>query len=88
MTPSDEAKETQRPTFEGALERLKEINERFEKGELTLEEAIRLYREGSELADACEKQLSEAERVVKKVIEGTEGTVSEEDFSTDGDRAG
>lgn len=88
MTPSDQAEETQRPTFESALERLKEINERFEKGELTLEEAICLYREGSELANACEKQLTEVERVVKKVTEGSGGTILEEDFGANRDQAG
>lgn len=78
--PANESREGQQPTFEQALDRLKEINERFEKGELTLKEAIRLYQEGSQLAEICEKQLSEADQVVKRVVEEPAGTISEQEF--------
>jgi exodeoxyribonuclease VII small subunit len=78
--PAEKSGGTKQAGFEEALERLKQINERFEKGELSLEEAIRLYREGIELAKTCEEQLSQAEQVVKKVVEETSGEISEEDF--------
>ena len=78
--PAEKSAGAKEPGFEKALERLKQINERFEKGELSLEEAIRLYQEGIQLAKTCEEQLSQAEQVVKKVLEAASGQISEESF--------
>ena len=80
--PDDRAPEPQL-SFEEALARLKEINDRFEAGDLPLKEAIDLCREGAELANFCQKQLEEAEQVVKKVLEEA-GEISEEEFEPEG----
>jgi exodeoxyribonuclease VII small subunit len=57
-------------TFEDRLERLKEIVERLERGDLALEEGVDLYKEGLKLAKLCGKQLDSARHEVKIVSEG------------------
>jgi exodeoxyribonuclease VII small subunit len=57
-------------TFEGRLDRLKEIVERLERGDLPLEEGVSLYKEGLGLAKSCGKQLEEARHEVRIVSEG------------------
>jgi len=57
-------------TFESRLDRLKEVVERLERGDLPLEEGVALYKEGLELAKACGKQLESARHEVKVVSEG------------------
>jgi len=67
-------------TFEQALTRLRQINDQFEEGELPLEKALALYREGLELAKRCEQLLDEARQIVAKVIAAAEGQVQTEPF--------
>ncbi len=47
-------------TFTEALKRLKEIAEKLDKGDLELEEALKLYEEGISLHKLCSKKLKEA----------------------------
>ena len=57
-------------TFESRLDRLKEIVEKLERGDLALEEGVALYKEGLKLTKACGKQLESARHEVKIVSEG------------------
>ena len=57
-------------TFEDRLERLKEVVEKLERGDLPLEQGVALYKEGLELVKACGKQLETARHEVKIVSEG------------------
>jgi len=61
--------EEEGPSFEKALERLEEIAERLEGGDLPLEEAIALAEEGQRLVQTCAKQLTEAEGRIQKLVE-------------------
>ena len=79
--PAEPEPGAQELTFEQALVRLQEINDRFEEGELTLDEAVKLYQEGVRLAQACEEQLAKAEQIVRKVVEQATGEITETDFS-------
>lgn len=54
--------------FEAALKKLEDIVERLEKGELSLEEALKHYEEGVRLADICSKRLNDAEKRVKVLL--------------------
>ena len=65
--------------FETAINRLEEITGLLESGEVKLEEAIKLYTEGLEIAGFCDKKLSEAEKKVKIITEKNDIPV-EEDF--------
>lgn len=51
--------------FEEQLTRLQEITMLLEKGELSLEDSLTLYKEGVGIASACRKTLDEARHTVK-----------------------
>lgn len=57
-------------TFEGRLERLKDVVEKLERGDLPLEDGVALYKEGLELVKACGRQLENARHEVKIVSDG------------------
>jgi exodeoxyribonuclease VII small subunit len=54
--------------FEEALDRLEKIVEKMEGGGLPLEQAIKMFEEGSELRRFCEEKLKETERRVEQII--------------------
>ncbi len=54
--------------FEKKLNRLEEIVHKMEKGELVLEESLKLFEEGVKLSRDCHTQLTKAEAQVKKLI--------------------
>ncbi len=55
--------------FETAIARLEEITDQLESGEIKLEESIALYTEGVEIAEFCNKKISEAEKKITKLKE-------------------
>jgi exodeoxyribonuclease VII small subunit len=55
-------------TFEEALRRLEEIAEKLDDGELSLEEALAHFQEGSALRELCERKLAEAEAQVEELL--------------------
>ena len=48
-------------TYEQKIERLKQIIEKIEDGNTSLDESIRLYEQGAMLVKQCETLLNEAE---------------------------
>ncbi len=52
---------SRKTSIESALNRLQEITEILERGELQLEESLKLYEEGVGLTRTCRKLLSDAE---------------------------
>ena len=62
------AEETQAPDFERALAELEGLVERMEQGELTLEESLRQFERGIELARHCESALRQAEQKVEALV--------------------
>ena len=50
--------------FEGSIKRLDEIISKLESNEVSLEESIELYGEGTALLGSCRKQLESAELLV------------------------
>ncbi|MFB6356073.1 MAG: exodeoxyribonuclease VII small subunit [bacterium] len=73
-TKKTENGEEARPEdFHQAMNRLKELAESLERGELPLEEAMSRYREGLDLVDFCEERLEEAEMLIEEIEDdGTE----------------
>jgi exodeoxyribonuclease VII small subunit len=61
------------PTFETALKRLEEIVQALEKGELALDESLRLYEEGIELSRLCHAKLEEAEVKIALLLKDARG---------------
>ncbi len=54
--------------FEKKLNRLEEIVQKMEKGELSLEESLKFFEEGVKLSRDCHGQLTQAELQVKKLV--------------------
>ena len=54
-------------TYEKAIERLEAIVSQLEQGKLTLDESVRLFEEGAELASFCSKALDHAEQKLTKL---------------------
>ena len=54
-------------TFEASMQRLEQIVRSMEKGDVELEESLRLFQEGTELIRNCGKLLDDAELQVKKI---------------------
>ena len=53
--------------FEEALEKLAEINENLESDEISLEDSVKLFKEGLELSKLCQKKLDEAKLEIEKI---------------------
>ena len=53
--------------FEEALEKLAEINEKLESEEISLDDSIKLFKEGIELSNFCQKKLDEAKLEIEKI---------------------
>ncbi len=58
--------------YEKAASRLDEIVDRLENGNLSLEEMIKLYEEGTELAAKCAKALEKAQIKITELSGGKE----------------
>ena len=63
----------QEPTFEQALSELEQIVQKLEKGELPLEESLRLYEEGIRLSRLCHAKLEEAEGRIEVLLKDSRG---------------
>ncbi len=59
--------------FEKSLERLEEIVEQLESGEVKLEDAIKIFEEGVDLFKLCSARLNEAEKKIRKLVKTEEG---------------
>lgn len=68
------------PTFEESLKKLESIVEQMEKGELSLEQSLKLFEEGVALSAACKKELDEAEGKVQMLIKQRDGSFKTEPF--------
>jgi exodeoxyribonuclease VII small subunit len=56
-------------SFEEQLTALEGVVERLERGELTLDESVRLFEEGVKLSEACKKELETAEGKIQVLVE-------------------
>jgi exodeoxyribonuclease VII small subunit len=59
--------------FEEALARLETIVMELERGDLPLEDSMRIFEEGIKLSRACLKMLEEAERRVEILVKDKDG---------------
>lgn len=67
-------------TFEASMARLEAIVRAMERGEVPLEESLKLFQEGTELVRNCQKLLDDAQLQVKMILTSADGTPHEEDF--------
>ena len=68
-------------TFEENMQRLEQIVRAMERGDVALDESLKLFEEGTELVRCCGKLLDEAEFQVKKIAIAADGSPVEEEFA-------
>jgi len=68
-------------SFEQNMTRLEQIVRAMERGDVALEESLKLFQEGTELIRSCNKLLDEAQLQVKKIMTAPDGSPVEEEFA-------
>ena len=68
-------------SFEQSLERLETLVNQMESGELSLEDMIKHFEEGTALVDRCSKRLNEVEQKIEKLVKSKD-SFTEEPFET------
>jgi exodeoxyribonuclease VII small subunit len=71
--------------FEQAMARLETIVSELEKGELSLDDSLRMFEEGIKLSKTCLKMLDNAERKVEILIHDKEGRKQLQALTLDAD---
>ena len=69
------------PTFEENMARLEQIVRAMERGDVPLEESLKLFQEGTALVKTCGKILDDAEQQVTKIVTLSDGSPAEEAFA-------
>ncbi len=68
-------------TFEESLKQLEGIVAQLERGDLPLEDSVRIFEEGVRLSAECKKQLEEAEGKVELLVKRRNGSMEREPFA-------
>ena len=68
-------------SFEENMQRLEQIVRALERGDVPLEESLKLFQEGTELVRSCGIILDKAEQQVKMIVPKPDGSPSEEAFN-------
>lgn len=61
-------------SFESMMDRLQELVDRLEEGNMPLEDSIRAYEEGMALVKSCTLVLNQAEQRIQKLTRDAAGT--------------
>ena len=70
-------------SFEENMLRLEEIVRAMERGDVSLDESLKLFQEGTALVQACGKLLDDAELQVNIITVGDDGIPVDEAFSVE-----
>ena len=70
-------------SFEQSITRLDEIVRQLEQGNVPLEDALKLFQEGTALVDTCGKLLDKAEQKVAVMQENMQGELVEQPFDAE-----
>lgn len=63
----------QSKSFEASMQRLEEIVRTMERGELPLDQSLKLFEEGTGLVRSCGAMLDDAELKIVKLMKGPDG---------------
>lgn len=74
------------PKFEECLQRLEKIVDELERGDVPLEQALKLFEEGVQLSASCRKELEAAEGRVEILLKQN-GKFQPEPFETASQKA-
>ena len=75
--------EKQSKSFESNMQRLEQIVRAMERGDVALEESLKLFQEGTELVRSCNELLDNAQLQVKMIMTAPDGSPVEEDCPHD-----
>ena len=67
--------------FEQSLKQLEGIVAQMERGDISLEDSVKLFEEGTKLAEQCKQQLAEAEGKVEILVKQRNGAMKREPFA-------
>ena len=68
-------------SFENNMQRLEQIVRAMERGDVPLEESLKLFQEGTDLVRSCNQLLDDAQLQVRKIMTAPDGSPVEEDFA-------
>lgn len=71
------AKKEETPSYEEALQKLEDLIEAMETGDVPLAELVSKFEEGNKLLQHCERRLKDAELKIEKLKESSEDTAFE-----------
>lgn len=74
--------------FEDDLKKLEAVVDRLERGDLTLEQSVKLFEDGIRLSNACKTQLDAAEGRIQVLVQGKKGSMQPADMDLPEDAAG
>ena len=66
--------------FEKAMQRLEQIVQDLEKGELDIDKSLEIFEEGIKMSRVCSKKLKEAEAKIEKLTQSQKGELASELF--------
>lgn len=67
-------------SFENNMQRLEQIVRALERGDVPLDESLKLFQEGTELVRSCQTMLDTAQQQVQKVLSDANGMPVMEDM--------
>ena len=71
--------------FKSGLERLEEIVDSLEGGEIDLEEALKVFEEGIKISKSLSEKLTRAEKQIRQLVEKSDGSLETEPMEDDED---
>ncbi|MDD2533753.1 MAG: exodeoxyribonuclease VII small subunit [Eubacteriales bacterium] len=75
-------REQSKLTYEQAISQLEKIVSRLESGDVSLDESVKLFQQGTELSRFCATQLAAVEHQISQLIVAPDGSVTETPFGT------
>ncbi len=74
--------------FEEHLTQLETVVEQLERGDLTLDESVRLFEEGMKLSQACKQELEQAEGRIQVLVETKGGKMQVAEMDVEDEEIG
>jgi exodeoxyribonuclease VII small subunit len=78
-------KSDQKKSFETSLDSLEKIVRELERGDLPLEDSLKLFEEGVRLSRECQDRLNQAERRIEILMRDGDGMPVVRTFEQDGE---
>jgi exodeoxyribonuclease VII small subunit len=78
---------TEMAGFEEHLTKLETVVEKLERGDLTLDESVRLFEEGMKLSQACKAELEQAEGRIQVLVETRGGKMQAAEMEVENEEA-